>query len=280
MAQSKYKQFNKEEFNSTFRQSSVYKQLANDYPKLVLDVNDITSVDDDPTVYRMPRQALAEQGIFTYGMFYYLNMLLEKNPSTIMDIGCGENPYKKYIPQLLGVDPLFPAADIRDQFDNQFVEKHLGEYDAAFAIQSLHYISLLDVSTRINQFGKIIKKGGRGFLSFNLTRLIQQTEPHEWPKIFDLSQRLTIFDYYSYIKKELTKVDYKIIAADVLPDFEQMYSNLAGPDWPAIEKYADRDFSNVPELIRKEILQNADVFAFNIGLNDMMDGNIKIVFEV
>jgi hypothetical protein len=110
--------------------------------------------------------------------------------------------------------------------------------------------------------------------------LISYTEPHEFAQIFDLSRPVTIFDYYCYIKKELEKTNYQIVAADILYTFEQHYFNCAGPDWPSIEKYAARDFSNVHELVVREILQLEDAYVQNWGLNDTMDGNIKIVFEV
>jgi SAM-dependent methyltransferase len=207
-------------------------------------------------------------------------MLLDCNPKIILDVGCGDNFLKKYIPQIVGMDPMREAADIHEYFDDDFVSRHIGEYDCAMAVQSIHQVSLLKFVDQINQFGKIIKPGGRGFFSTSLGRLVSRTEPHEFAKIFDLSRPVTIFDYYCYIKKELEKLDYRIIAADILPTFERHYYNCAGPDWPPIETYAARDFSNVSEVIKAEILSIDDVYIKNIGLSDSLDGNIKIVFEV
>jgi len=274
-----YKTFNKSQFEQEFSKSSIYQQLANDYPVLYTEVNDITEVTKDFS-YKVPRATLREQGIFVCSSFYYIGMLLETNPKVILDVGCGDNIFKKYIPQIVGLDPMCEEADICEKFNDEFVAKHQGEYDCAMAVQSIHHVSLLGFVDRINQFGKLIKPGGRGYFSTNLGRLVSCTQPHEFAKIFDLSRPVTIFDYYCYIKKELEKLDYRIIAADVLPVFERHYHNCAGPDWPPIETYAARDFTDVSDMIKDEILSIDDVYIKDIGLSDSLDGNIKIVFEV
>jgi hypothetical protein len=274
-----YKRFDKDRFSQEFSKSGIYQQLVEDYSTLYSEVTDIPDLKKDDS-YKPPRTVLRDQGICVYSSFYYIELLLETNPKIILDVGCGDNLLKKYVPQILGLDPMCAAADIHGYFNDEFVEQHTGEYDCAMALQSIHHVSLLKFVDQINQFGKIIKPGGRGFFSTNLGRLVSRTEPHEFAKIFDLSRSVTIFDYYCYIKKELEKLDYRIIAADVLPTFERHYHNCAGSDWPPIETYAARDFSQVAEMIRDEILGLDDVYIKDIGLSDSLDGNIKIVFEV
>lgn len=281
-----YNRFDKAQWGQQFATSTIYQQLSKDYPTLVSEICDLSVEHLAPTVrygtgpYVLPRTEFAKFGIFSYSIFYYLELLLKSNPNIILDVGCGDNVFKKYIPQIVGMDPVREAADIRGYFDDEFVANHPGEYDSAMTISAIHHVSLLDFKDLINKFGKIIKPGGRGFVAFNLARLISSTEPHEFAQIFDLSRPVTIFDYYCYIKKELEKTNYQIVAADILYTFEQHYFNCAGPDWPSIEKYAARDFSNVHELIVREIMQLEEAYVQNWGLNDTMDGNIKIVFEV
>lgn len=274
-----YNRFNREQFSQEFANSDLYQQLVNDYSTLYTEVTDISVLEKD-AAYKIPRTTLRDQGICVTSIFYYINLLLEINPNIILDVGCGDNILKKYVPRIVGLDPMCPAADIHGQFNDKFVEQHVEEYDCAMAVLSISNVSLLEFKNRINQFGKIIKKGGRGYISFSLGRLVNCTEPHEFAQIFDLSSPVTIFDYYCYLKKELEKLDYKIVAADVLPVFERHYHNCAGPDWPSIDTYAARDFSDVSTLITEEILSIDDVYVRNIGLNDGLDGNIKIVFEV
>ena len=274
-----YKLFDRNIFDQEFSKSEIYQKLSTEYPILCIEVHDVPELVHDPE-YKVPRTTLQDQGVFVYSIFYYVSMLLDCNPKIILDVGCGDNILKKYIPEIVGMDPVREAADISESFNDNFVSQHIGEYDCAMAVLSINQVSLLEFKNRINEFGKIIKTGGRGFISFSLGRLVNCTQPHEFAMIFDLRQPVTIFDYYCYLKKELEKIDYRIIAADVLPVFESHYYNCAGPDWPPIETYASRDFSSASELIKEEILLLDEVYVRNIGLNDILDGNIKIVFEV
>ena len=47
------------------------------------------------------------------------------------------------------------------------------------AINSLHFISLTDITKQLNNFSNIIKPGGRGFITFNVKRMIEVTKPSE-----------------------------------------------------------------------------------------------------
>jgi len=274
-----YKRFDKDQFSQEFSKSEIFQRLASDHSTLYVEVQDIPGLQRDSS-YKPARTVLLDQGICVTSIFYYIDLLLEINPKIILDVGCGDNILKKYVPEIVGLDPMCAAADIHGYFDDKFVQQHTGEYDCAMAVLSINKVSLLEFRNRINQFGKIIKPGGRGYISFSLGRLVNCTEPHEFAEIFDLSRPVTIFDYYCYIKTELEKIDYQITAADILPAFERHYYNCAGPDWPPIETYAARNFSNIPKLIAEEILSIDEVYIRNIGLNDGLDGNIKIVFEV
>ena len=47
------------------------------------------------------------------------------------------------------------------------------------AINSLHYVSLVDFEKRILEFINIVKPGGRGFITFNLCRMLEKTSYDE-----------------------------------------------------------------------------------------------------
>ena len=56
--------------------------------------------------------------------FYYLLPLLEKTPRTIHDLGCGSNIFKKYIPNIIGIDRSNyqdSNPDIEDQITPKFI---------------------------------------------------------------------------------------------------------------------------------------------------------------
>jgi SAM-dependent methyltransferase len=107
-------------------------------------------------------------------VFYYIEHLLEKNPVSVIDVGCGENLFKHVIDGLYGIDPLFAQADEQIEFDSVWATEHNNKFDAAMAINSLHFNHLAQFETYIKDFAKIIKPGGRGFITFNLPRLIKK----------------------------------------------------------------------------------------------------------
>ena len=210
-----YQHYNKQHFIKQFYYSDWFKKLKEDYKYLYSDKIDIRVPYEDQA--KTVRHRLNDSSIFLYSACYYLEFLIEKNPQVIADVGCGENLFKKYLPNIVGFDKT-PWADVQEWFDDDFVLNHTDEFDCAFAINALHFISLVEVKNQINKFGKILKKGGRGFVTLNLKRLLENTEPHEYHKLFDLNKKLTLDDYRNYLTKELTSTDYKILVLDLVFD--------------------------------------------------------------
>lgn len=104
-------------------------------------------------------------------VFYYLERLIENNPSSVIDVGCGHNLFKSVIPNLWGIDPVYNEADEQASFDYQYSLDHAEQYDAALAVNSLHFYTLSEFRSSLENFARIIKPGGRGFITFNLSRL-------------------------------------------------------------------------------------------------------------
>lgn len=282
-----YQHYSKDHFFNQFSKTEIYKKLSKKYKYLRSDDRDILEIipEFDPWFDQpLHRTELEKNSIFLYSTFYYLDFLLETKPDVIADIGCGANLFKDYIPNIIGIDQTINA-DIKEYFNSKFVSLNLSKFDAAFAINSLHYISLTEFSNRINEFGKIIKPGGRGFMAFNLKRLLENTEPHEYAQLFDLTKKLSAADYKRFIFDAIKNVKYKILVFDVtfndIYKDELRYENLKGVDWPpSISDYfslADQ----LPDHIRKEI----DEYEFDSEMlidkiNEGYTGNIRIVFEV
>jgi hypothetical protein len=196
------------------------------------------------------------------------------------------NFLKKYIPAIVGFDKT-SEADIFSYFDDDFLENNLQKFDCAIAINSIHFISLKDFSKRINDFGKIIKPGGRGFVAFNLKRMLDQTELHEFAEIFeDLHKRIVVKDYYDFLEEEIKKINYKIIVKDFIFASEyfdrqkKQYEICKGSSWPPFEDSLNRNYTGTPEHIIEEI----NFLIFNKlsegSLDDGYNGNIRLVFEV
>ncbi len=280
-----YQHYNKEEFFEIFSKSDVYKQLTQEYAHVVESLPIV-----DPYFPPSRRdQAAIDESTFYYISFYYLGFLLEKNPKVILDLGCARNYFKKYIPQIYGIDNdprVKDYVDSSDTVDDTWLNANEGQFDCAFTIGAIHGVSLGKIADRIHKFGKLIKPGGRGYFPFNLRRILQFTELYEFAKLFDLSRSQTKLDLYRVVKQQFESIDYKIIALDFsfLDDVKEKYEVLKGGNWPTWEEYLEGDLSKVSPTIIDEIEKYSEVlgkvpFMIN-GPSDPVDGNIRIVFEV
>lgn len=162
--------YNEEQFKIDFPKTNIGKRIISELP-------DWFGLDYLPVDFSS-KTTLREQ-IVTLNVvpFFYIQMLQEKNPQTIADIGCGINFYKNFIPEIYGIEPVENSnVDEIDFFDEDFSQGHKENYDCAMAINSIHFISLTDICKQLKSFSNIIKPGGRGFVTFNVRRMIELTD--------------------------------------------------------------------------------------------------------
>ena len=158
-------------FCERFEKSDLYTQLVDEYGDVVGEWGDFWVKWDT-----VPRELF--QGTYkrvSYIAFYYIEYLLKTNPKVIADIGCGHNWFKRYIPNVVGYDNFHKNADVQENFDANFINNHYEEFEAAFSINALHFISIDNLGNMLLDFAKIIKPGGRAFLTFNSKRMVEQT---------------------------------------------------------------------------------------------------------
>ena len=163
---------NSTKFLEDFKSSKIYLDLKKDYDLMDVDPNKFNQWYGN----RNPREVAGrkiwenEQTYMSLNPFYYLQFLLETNPASIIDIGCGWNIFKKYIPEVVGVDYKHPdGADIVQYYDNTFVENYYQTYDAGFSINGPVCSDPRDLKELHDQlllFSELIRPGGRGFVSF------------------------------------------------------------------------------------------------------------------
>jgi hypothetical protein len=143
--------------------------------------------------------------------------------------------FKRIIPCIHGIDPVTdnPHADEVGSFDSEFSRAHKDEYESVFAINSVHFVSLSNFEKRVLEFINIVKPGGRGFVTFNATRMLERTSNEEFEKLFgsiDVNPQ-TVTDY---VCRVIQNISAKFLVIDL--------------------------------YINKEI-------------NEIMNGNIRLVFE-
>lgn len=163
-----------------------FKQQDNRWflSKLPADValgwNRVSSPYVDITGYPLtPRETLLRP-CFDVVCFYYIKYLLDINPTSVIDIGCGPNMFKTFIPNLYGIDLDHPLADAQVEFTSEYAQLHKEKYGAAMAINSLHWTTIDKFERTIYDFASVISPGGRGFITFNLSRMMSAASHKNW----------------------------------------------------------------------------------------------------
>ena len=161
--------YNEEQFKIDFPKTEIGKKLLAETPTWVT-----VSYSPSDVNLSSPRESHLTLQV---APFFYILKLLEKKPKQIADIGCGANFFKKFIPEIYGIDPVEnPNVDQLDYFDDVFSQGHTNSFDSAMTINAIHFISLKDISKQLKSFSNIIKPSGRGFVTLNALRMIECTD--------------------------------------------------------------------------------------------------------
>jgi hypothetical protein len=189
-----------------------YQRLSEDFDILSFD-KFFTAPEDQQATPRQffgDKKLLRKQTKFSLVPFYYIDYLLEKKPTTILDLGCGWNVFKNYIPNITGIGPesdhQYKFADITDCIDEEFVVNHKDSIESAIAINSLHFHPITEFKNIVTNFVSMLKSGSRGFITFNWALMLNFTPQYVHGQIWD---------YNSYIRQALSEVDCKFIVVDI-----------------------------------------------------------------
>ena len=212
--------YNQLVFESSFSKTDLYKKIKQDYK--IVSFSKFFS--DNKITNATPRQMYGESW-FSVTSFYYLHWLLEKNPTTIFDLGCGWNIFKKYIPNIVGigaepVDDKFYYADQHDYVDADFVQGHQEYFESVFSINSLHFVELSELQNQIKNFYSMIAPQGRGFLALNLWRMVERENSQ--------IKNYSIVDLEKYVRTQLYNLNIDFLVVDIdfkIPD-EWMDGNI------------------------------------------------------
>lgn len=106
--------------------------------------------------------------------FFILDYISKNTNSTIYDIGCGANFFKRFY-NIVGIDPVHPKADIRDIFDDDYALYHKEDHDNVIAINSIHFCSIDLIEKQLNNFFNLAKKDGFAYAGLNFQRIKEHT---------------------------------------------------------------------------------------------------------
>lgn len=161
------------------------------------------TVPDQDYIDTTPRFKLEHGGKMGFrDIFYYINLLYDNNPGSVVDIGCGECIWKTWFPNIIGFDPTpskWSRADFVDTFDEDFSNGHNKNYDCGLALNSIHFIDWSDITKQIELAMNIVRD--RFLFTFNFGVFTNKPD-------VPLPELILLFDDI------LNSVGYKIILLD------------------------------------------------------------------
>jgi SAM-dependent methyltransferase len=80
------------------------------------------------------------------------------NPRRVLDVGCGYNPFKGRIPNLIGIDPYNNCADFQVDILDYRVEPN--SFDHVIALGSINFNSREDIEARFAATVNLLEPGG------------------------------------------------------------------------------------------------------------------------
>lgn len=201
--------YNETEFRDRFQQTEIYQRLSQDFDHVSFD----NTVEWDWAPTPRERLALRRQSLFSAVPFYYLEFLTKHNPKQILDIGCGANYFKHYIPTVVGVaaespDNYFYRGDVHGEFNADWVQNNQSKIDSFFSICSLHFVPLNNLRQRVLDAASTLAPNGRAYLAMNVSRMCERMWWHlpQEQHLFDQSVDMHTAD--QIIRKQLTDMPF------------------------------------------------------------------------
>lgn len=242
-------------FKSSFIKTDLYKAIAKDYKYLHWEKFFKETQPISEHFARKSKHRGRWPNEYSLTPFYYLNFLLEKKPTTIYDLGCGDNLFKKYIPNIIGIEPddSCEDVDIIDKIDQSFIDSHQNYFDSVFSITALHFYPNISIRKIVTDFISMVKPEGRGFISFNIGHILNNIDKH----------KLLTADPTAGTEK--IKHYFKTMVTDYRPDRTK----------EAVERVTRELLFDLDCII---IVFDVD-YGQEVDFVSQLDGNIRIVFE-
>lgn len=155
--------YNPELFKQEFSKTKTYQKIIDDHTIIYWD-----RYFSDPGPKLTPREIISQHTIAVMASFYFVNLVAENNDKPIYDIGCGGNYFKKYYPNIIGIDqPGNISADEVGTFNEEYAKQNINRFDNAIAICSLHFVPFTEMNKQFRLFVDTIKTNGIGLFTIN-----------------------------------------------------------------------------------------------------------------
>jgi len=203
--------YNPEQFELKFKSTELYTRLKAEFDVLIFDKHFSPAIASLEQV--TPRKMWGDKATKTYLSmlpFYYIDILMQKQPKEIYDLGCGWNLFKRYFPVIgVGAEDINDKVkfwDLHDFVDDEFIAGHQNYYNSVFSICALHFHPLSSIRKVVCDFYSIIAPGGRGWLSLNSQRMVERDR-----KFYSSSSS----EVQEYINTQFKDLPGKILEQDV-----------------------------------------------------------------
>ncbi len=251
-----FKKINYKNFEERFLESDLGKKVLQDFTYITCTNNHWPSILEVAKRYNSTcRELLGNNNLnfhkpyttLSIVTFFYLEFLQEKNPKQIYDIGCGWNIWKKYLPNIVGVDDHSPYADIIDEYNSDFLEKNYKKFEAVFSINmnfglrkniknNIHEATNFEnFTSHLMEFSNLLQPGGRGYLSVPALGLYKFTSD-DWCKHTGVNlynpTEMTV-----YLEKQILSQNLKILALDLELDLLKNHPGHDGEIRVVFETY-------------------------------------------
>jgi len=210
---------NSQQWLGQFLKHPFYQKIADKYKMHITSYREMSILKASlhHTVYETGRKFLHDYKILDVVPYYYIDFLLQKNPQSILDLGCGLNIFKNHIPGIIGMDADPNSKyDIFDHFDSDFVSGHQEFVDSVISINCIHFNPITTITQQLQWVAELVKPGGRGFVSTNLETWLMCTDKAEIEKLFGQQPRFD--DIVAYVNEQMlnTKLNFLVYDWPVL----------------------------------------------------------------
>lgn len=87
---------------------------------------------------------------------------------SVIDVGCGRNLFKNFIPNLIGIDPVFDEADFKIDLQNFTTD---AKFNVALCLGSIQYGNITDIENQIQHVVNLLTPVARIYWRFNIDPL-------------------------------------------------------------------------------------------------------------
>jgi len=167
------------------------------------------------TVYAAPREILDLYHILDACPYYYLQWLWQAKPNVVVDIGCGTNPFQALWPNIVAIDdhscpPPICSKALRLHVNQEFSDQHCGMADAIISCLTLHFNPIQTVQQQLEIVARMLRPGGRAYVSFNAETWLMCTPQKEMRALFGLWPDAQQVMEYIYQQAMRAPVDYLV----------------------------------------------------------------------